>query len=82
MNDALFIDKNIAIFIISICTTFICILNYLVFYMLGGSCNRFTLGSRGDNFAALRRASLPQETTLGNLLGNVVTLTSKPISNK
>ncbi|XP_020286140.1 uncharacterized protein LOC109855871 isoform X2 [Pseudomyrmex gracilis] len=43
----------------------------------GGSCNRFTLGSRGDNFAALRRASLPQETTLGNLLGNVLTLTSE-----
>ncbi|XP_071651066.1 uncharacterized protein [Temnothorax longispinosus] len=42
-----------------------------------GSCNRLTLGHRGDNFADVRRASLPQETTLGNLLENVLTLTSE-----
>lgn len=45
--------------------------------MLGGSYNRLALGPRGDNFLALRRASLPQETAPENLLGNVVTLTSK-----
>lgn len=44
-----------------------------------GSCNRLTLGYRGDNFSDLRRASLPQETTLGNVLENVLTLTSKYI---
>ncbi|XP_077282259.1 uncharacterized protein LOC143908466 isoform X2 [Temnothorax americanus] len=42
-----------------------------------GSCNRLTLGHRGDNFADVRRASLPQETTLGNLLENVLTLTNE-----
>ncbi|XP_012060894.1 PREDICTED: uncharacterized protein LOC105624147 [Atta cephalotes] len=41
----------------------------------GGSCNRLTLGYRGDNFSDLRRSSLPQETALGNLLENVLTLT-------
>lgn len=45
--------------------------------MLGGSCNR--LGYRGDNFSDIRRASLPQETALGNLLENVLTLNSKYI---
>ncbi|KYN07640.1 High affinity cAMP-specific 3',5'-cyclic phosphodiesterase 7A [Cyphomyrmex costatus] len=41
----------------------------------GGSCNRLTIGYRGDNFSDLRRSSLPQETALGNLLENVLTLT-------
>lgn len=43
----------------------------------GGSCNRLTLGYRGDNLSDLRRASLPQETALENLLENVLTLTSE-----
>ncbi|XP_025163287.1 uncharacterized protein LOC105181918 isoform X3 [Harpegnathos saltator] len=37
----------------------------------GGS-NRLALGPRGDNFSALRRASLPQEAALGNIVGNVL----------
>lgn len=49
------------------------------FYILGGSCNRLALGYRGDNYSDLRRSSLPQETALGNLLENVLTLTSKYI---
>ncbi|KAL6254209.1 hypothetical protein P5V15_014830 [Pogonomyrmex californicus] len=43
----------------------------------GGSCNRLTIGYRGDNLSDLRRASLPQETALGNLLENVLALTSE-----
>ncbi|XP_011871096.1 PREDICTED: uncharacterized protein LOC105563801 [Vollenhovia emeryi] len=43
----------------------------------GGNCNRLTLGYRGDNFSDLRRASLPQEITLENLLENVLTLTGE-----
>ncbi|KAG7203506.1 hypothetical protein KM043_013562 [Ampulex compressa] len=38
--------------------------------------NRLALGPRGDNCITTRRASLPQETALGNLLGNVLGLTS------
>lgn len=49
---------------------------YILFYVLGGGCNRLALGPREDNFSALRRASLPQEAALGNLLGNVFALTS------
>lgn len=45
--------------------------------MLGGCSNRLALGPRGDNFSALRRASLPQEAALGNLVGNVLAITSK-----
>jgi len=59
---------------------------YIIYYireytlfLVGGSCNRLALGYRGDNFSDLRRASLPQETALGNLLENVLTLTSKYI---
>ncbi|XP_026826662.1 uncharacterized protein LOC105276337 isoform X4 [Ooceraea biroi] len=43
----------------------------------GGNCNRFPLGPRGDNFVILRRASLPQETVLGNRLGNIFTMTDE-----
>ncbi|XP_036140694.1 uncharacterized protein LOC105839152 isoform X2 [Monomorium pharaonis] len=41
-----------------------------------GSCNRLTLGYRGDNFSDLRKDSLPQETTLRNPL-EVYTLTGE-----
>ncbi|XP_014482386.1 PREDICTED: uncharacterized protein LOC106748419 isoform X2 [Dinoponera quadriceps] len=43
----------------------------------GGGSNRLALGPRGDNFSALRRASLPQEAALGNLVGNVLSVTSE-----
>lgn len=52
---------------------------YILLYMLVGGCNRLALGPRENNFLALRRASLPQEIALGNLFGNVLTLTSKYI---
>lgn len=45
--------------------------------VVGGGCNRLALGPRENNFLALRRASLPQDIALGNLSGNVLTLTSK-----
>lgn len=42
----------------------------------GGGFNRLALGPREGNVAGPRRASLPQETALGNLLGNILSLTS------
>lgn len=50
---------------------------YSSFYISGGNSNRLPLGSRGDNLSALRRASLPQETVLGCLLGNILAVTGK-----
>ncbi|XP_017760267.1 PREDICTED: uncharacterized protein LOC108550878 isoform X1 [Eufriesea mexicana] len=51
----------------------------------GGGFNRLALGPREGNVAAPRRASLPQETALGNLLGNILSLTNErenvPINN-
>ncbi|XP_072752899.1 uncharacterized protein [Anoplolepis gracilipes] len=41
-----------------------------------GGCNRLALGPRENNLLAVRRASLPQEIALGNLFGNVLTLSS------
>ncbi|XP_032690464.1 uncharacterized protein LOC116853454 isoform X3 [Odontomachus brunneus] len=38
----------------------------------GGGSNRLALGPREDNLSALRRASLPQEAALGNLVENVL----------
>ncbi|XP_016907442.2 uncharacterized protein LOC107994850 isoform X3 [Apis cerana] len=50
-----------------------------------GGFNRLALGPREGNVAAPRRASLPQETALGNLLGNILSLTNErenlPINN-
>ncbi|XP_033209882.1 uncharacterized protein LOC117167690 isoform X2 [Belonocnema kinseyi] len=37
-----------------------------------GAFNRAALGPREENLSAPRRASLPQETTLGNLIGNFI----------
>ncbi|XP_033180715.1 uncharacterized protein LOC117234376 isoform X2 [Bombus vosnesenskii] len=51
----------------------------------GGGFNRLALGPREGNVAGPRRASLPQETALGNLLGNILSLTNErenlPINN-
>ncbi|XP_017881147.1 uncharacterized protein LOC108625558 [Ceratina calcarata] len=51
----------------------------------GGGFNRLALGPREGNVAAPRRASLPQETALGNLLGNILSLTNErenlPVNN-
>ncbi|XP_031835146.2 uncharacterized protein LOC116428110 isoform X3 [Nomia melanderi] len=51
----------------------------------GGGCNRLALGIREGNAVTPRRASLPQETALGNLLGNILSLTNErenlPINN-
>ncbi|XP_076641056.1 uncharacterized protein LOC143352446 isoform X3 [Halictus rubicundus] len=51
----------------------------------GGGCNRLALGVREGNITTPRRASLPQETALGNLLGNMLSLTNErenlPINN-
>ncbi|XP_076181519.1 uncharacterized protein LOC143153819 isoform X3 [Ptiloglossa arizonensis] len=51
----------------------------------GGGFNRLTLGPREGYVAAPRRASLPQETALGNLLGNILSLTNErenlPVNN-
>ncbi|XP_076634062.1 uncharacterized protein LOC143348100 isoform X2 [Colletes latitarsis] len=50
-----------------------------------GGFNRLALGPREGYIAAPRRASLPQETALGNLLGNILSLTNErenlPINN-
>nr|XP_034190050.1 uncharacterized protein LOC117608685 isoform X2 [Osmia lignaria] len=50
-----------------------------------GGVNRLALGPREGNVATPRRASLPQETALGNLLGNILSLTNErenlPINN-
>ncbi|CAK9825536.1 High affinity cAMP-specific 3',5'-cyclic phosphodiesterase 7A [Anthophora retusa] len=50
-----------------------------------GGVNRLALGPREGNVVAPRRASLPQETALGNLLGNILSLTNDrenlPINN-
>ncbi|XP_076397422.1 uncharacterized protein LOC100877791 isoform X3 [Megachile rotundata] len=50
-----------------------------------GGINRLALGPREGNVATPRRASLPQETALGNLLGNILSLTNErenlPINN-
>ncbi|XP_078049154.1 uncharacterized protein LOC144476297 isoform X3 [Augochlora pura] len=43
----------------------------------GGGCNRLALGVREGNITTPRRASLPQETALGNLLGNILSLTNE-----
>ncbi|XP_076665055.1 uncharacterized protein LOC143367298 isoform X3 [Andrena cerasifolii] len=43
----------------------------------GGGFNRLALGPREGNVSAPRRASLPQETALGNLLGNILSLTNE-----
>ncbi|CAL7944527.1 unnamed protein product [Xylocopa violacea] len=40
-----------------------------------GGFNRLALGPREGNVGAPRRASLPQETALGNLLGNILSVT-------
>lgn len=50
--------------------------NKVVLVFSGGGFNRLTLGPREGYVAAPRRASLPQETALGNLLGNILSLTS------
>ncbi|KZC07930.1 High affinity cAMP-specific 3',5'-cyclic phosphodiesterase 7A [Dufourea novaeangliae] len=51
----------------------------------GGGFNRLALGVREGNVATPRRASLPQETALGNLIGNILSLTNErenlPINN-
>ncbi|XP_053984430.1 uncharacterized protein LOC128879363 isoform X2 [Hylaeus volcanicus] len=51
----------------------------------GGGFNRLALGPREGFVAAPRRASLPQETALGNLLGNILSITNErenlPINN-
>ncbi|XP_076249464.1 uncharacterized protein LOC143188861 isoform X2 [Calliopsis andreniformis] len=51
----------------------------------GGGFNRLALGLREGNVSTPRRASLPQETALGNLLGNILSLTNErenhPINN-
>ncbi|KOX80098.1 cAMP-specific 3',5'-cyclic phosphodiesterase 7B [Melipona quadrifasciata] len=51
----------------------------------GGGFNRLALGPREGNVVAPRRASLPQETALGNFLGNILSLTNErenlPINN-
>ncbi|CAL7944526.1 unnamed protein product [Xylocopa violacea] len=50
-----------------------------------GGFNRLALGPREGNVGAPRRASLPQETALGNLLGNILSVTNErenvPINN-
>lgn len=53
---------------------------HIIIIFSDGGFNRLALGPREGNVAAPRRASLPQETALGNLLGNILSLTSMYIS--